>query len=890
MRPGSYAINFRDCGAAGQYLSQWYGDSVLPDDAARVQVSAGMPATLKPVTMEPLGGMRTLNRAAARRAASRVGPAASGSSISGVVRSPAGKGLAGVCVQAFTSTANSVSGVGTLSGAGGRYRLPVTRGKWEVDFANGCGGKYAPQWWKHVGSQAKATLLTVRRGSHVTGIDAKLVIGGVITGTVRGSTKAGPGIRGVCVVADGRGNAFGIEQQARTGKNGNYRITGLGTGHYRVQFDPECAAGGKYVGRTFKRLVGVTDGKTTSRINTFLARAAEISGTVTAAKGGAPVGGICVLALPVFTGQGVHEFANVSISNPQGGYTVTGLPTGKYAVNFSGGCGNKGSYAPQNYNNEAAPAAADTVTLATGQHATGINAAMQPGGTITGTVTNQAGAPLRNMCVFATSASDAGGFGNGLEGLLSVNAGPPFSSGAATGRNGHYRLVNLVPGSYEVSFASGCGFKLGAVVYASQWFAPQGGNQPDWLTVRPGVVASGISASLRRGASIAGVIKDPAGKPARGICAGALPLSGQPSEVLLVAGGAGSASDGSYQIRGLAAGRYAVVFGPCAGQPYAITWFNGATSSAAAKPVAVRDGHVTVGINARMSGGQAVTGTVRSAAPGSPVKSVCVVALDSGGLAVEFGRTGSKGGFAFRHVPSGRYTLEYFPCGPGGTSLASVTKQVQVKGAPVAGAGVTLPASGAVSGTVSDHAAAPVAGVCVEATPKAGRGAPGLAVTDGQGQYRMTGLAAGTYTVLFTPECAAGLGGFQQQWFKGQQSASLATPVGVGAGGTHAAVDANLTADGGITGTVQVSGSPASGVCVIAYPASGTRRPALAETAAKGNFVISGLAPGSYDVEFKSGCGASSYTTQWYDGVGSRGAATPVVVTAGTVTQAIDAH
>ncbi len=64
MRPGSYAINFRDCGAAGQYLSQWYGDSVLPDDAARVQVSAGMPATLKPVTMEPLGGMRTLNRAA----------------------------------------------------------------------------------------------------------------------------------------------------------------------------------------------------------------------------------------------------------------------------------------------------------------------------------------------------------------------------------------------------------------------------------------------------------------------------------------------------------------------------------------------------------------------------------------------------------------------------------------------------------------------------------------------------------------------------------------------------------------------------------------------------------------------------------------------------------
>jgi len=410
------------------------------------------------------------------------------------------------------------------------------------------------------------------------------------------------------------------------------------------------------------------------------------------------------------------------------------------------------------------------------------------------------------------------------------------------------------------------------------------------VTARPGVVASGISARLRRGASIAGVIKNPAGKPAKGICAAALPLSGQPSQVLLVAGGAGSAGDGSYQIRGLATGRYAVFFGPCAGQPYAPTWYNGATSSASAKPVAVTDGHVTAGINARMSGGQTVAGTVRSGASGSPVRTVCVVAVDSGGLAVDFGRTGSKGGFLFRHVASGGYTLEFFPCGAAGTGLANVTKQVRVKGAPVTGAGVTLPASGAVSGMVTGAAAASVAGVCVEATRKTGRGAPGFAVSDGQGQYRMTGLAAGTYTVLFAPDCPAGLGGFQQQWFKGQQSASLATPVGVGPGATHAGVDAKLTADGGIAGTVQVSGSPASGVCVIAYPASGTQRPALAETAANGGYAISDLAPGTYDVEFKSGCGASSYTTQWYNGVGSRGAATPVVVTAGTVTQAIDAH
>jgi hypothetical protein len=894
LRPGSYAIGFRDCGAAGRYLAQWYGGSVLSDAAAHVVVSAGAPIALKPVTLRPLGGMRAFDRAAARRTSSRAAasPAASGPSISGVVTNAVGKGLAGVCVSAFTSSANSTSGEGTLTGRGGRYRLDVTRGKWEVNFANGCGGNYAPQWWKHVGSQAKATLLNVSSGSHFTGINAKLVKGGVITGTVRGGSNTGPGVGGVCVLANGRGSATGIEQQARTGKDGSYRLTGLGTGRYQIQFDPECGAGGKYVGRTFKRLVGVTAGKTTRRINTFLLPAAEISGTVTAANGGAPLAGICAFAQPDLAGQGPQPVGAFGVpSGPQGGYTVSGLPAGKYTMSFSGGCGNKGSYAPQSYNNQAVPSAADTVTLTTGQHATGINAAMQPGGTITGTVSNQAGAPLSGMCVFATSAPEAGGLGNGVDGLLSSSVGLPFSGFAATGRNGTYRLANLVSGSYEVSFASGCAFRLGPIVYASQWFAPQGGNLPDWVTVRPGVVTSGIGASLRRGASIAGVIKNLAGKPAKGVCAAAFPLSGQPPEVLLVAGGAGSASDGSYQIRGLAAGKYSVVFVPCLGQPYTLSWYKGATSSASATPVSVKDGHVSGGINATMSGGETVAGTVRSGASGSPVKSVCVAALDSGGVAVEFGVTGSKGRYVFGHVASGRYTLEFFPCGASATGLANVTKAVQVGGSAVTGAGVTLPLAGAVSGTVrGGTTAAPVAGVCVEATRKTGRGARGLAVTDGQGQYTMKGLAAGSFTILFAPDCAAGLGGFRPQWFNGQQSEASATPVGVGPGSTHAGVDATLTADGGMSGTVQVSGSPVGGVCVIAYRASGTQRPALAETAANGTYTIADLAPGSYDVEFKAGCGASAYTTQWYNGVASKGAATPVVVTAGTETQAIDAN
>ena len=349
LRPGAYTIGYYDCGTSGQYLDQFYSGSLLPDAAATVPVTAGQPTWLRPVTMLPAGAgaMRAAALAAARRSAAASGKAAARRpSISGIARIAAGKGLAGICVSASFHTANFGIGVGTLTGRGGPYSLNTGRGTWEVSFANGCGGKYAPQWWRHAGSSAKATPLHLRRASHVTGIDARLVTGGVITGTVRAGRPSGPGLGGVCVFASGEGRAAGVMQQAVTRKDGSYRISGLGTGRYQVQFIPQCGTKGSYIARLRKGTVAVTDGKTTRGINTFLLRAAEISGTVTAAQGGSPLAGICIFVLPVFTGQGHVAIAGGVIQTGQhGGYAVTGLPPGRYVVSFSGGCGNAGSYA-----------------------------------------------------------------------------------------------------------------------------------------------------------------------------------------------------------------------------------------------------------------------------------------------------------------------------------------------------------------------------------------------------------------------------------------------------------------------------------------------------------------------------------------------------------------
>src|SRR5260221_5381993 len=612
---------------------------MLPDAAAGVPVSAGQPTLLRPVTMGPGGGgaMREAARAAARHSATAGGKAAaSRPSISGVVRNAAGKGLPGICVTASTHTANSASADFTFSGRGGRYRFDLGRGSWEVSFANDCGGKYAPQWWKHVGSSAKATALHLRRGSHVTGIDARLVIGGVITGTVRAGRPSGPGLGGVCVVASGKGRAAGIRQQAVSHKDGSYRIRGLGTGSYRVQFVPQCGAKGSVLGRAHNGLVAVTDGKTTRGVNAFLLPAAEISGTAAAAQGGAPLAGICVFAFPVFTGQGLEVIAGGEIqTDQQGRYAITGLRPGRYVVNFSGGCGNRGSYAPQYYNGQSSWAAADRVVLAVGQHAAGIDASMQPGGTIIGTISDRAGTKLGGICALATSAQDAGILGKRPDGVVSF--GLPFISDvAATERSGGYRMANLAPGSYEVSFGSGCGRPRAA--YADQWFAPQGGNKPALLSVRPGLVTSGISARLRPGATITGTIRNASGKPVAGICPAGFPLSGQPPLSIFFLS-TRSATNGRYRIPRLANGRYAVFFSPCDVLRYAVSWYAGSGSSATARPVAVTDGRTTGGLNQTLVIGQAVSGTIRSGVSRAPVRSACVVAVDSGGLAFAFSFT-----------------------------------------------------------------------------------------------------------------------------------------------------------------------------------------------------------------------------------------------------------
>lgn len=104
-----------------------------------------------------------------------------------------------------------------------------------------------------------------------------------------------------------------------------------------------------------------------------------------------------------------------------------------------------------------------TVRVIAGRTTRGIDAALQRGGQISGTVRSQSGKPLPGVCIFAYLGTH--GLGNG----------------SSSGRNGRYEIHSLFPGKYTVHFSADgvCG---DAGSYADQWW-PDSSTQKHARTI-----------------------------------------------------------------------------------------------------------------------------------------------------------------------------------------------------------------------------------------------------------------------------------------------------------------------------------------------------------------------------------------------------------------------
>ena len=282
-------------------------------------------------------------------------------SIEGKVTSAkSGANLSGIEVTAISEHGGSP---GSATTVGGTYTISgLSGGEYKVSFRDPA-AKYLDQ----------ETTVTLEEGKATTGINAAMKEPGTISGRVT-SAATGSGLGGVIVYAEEFGGEESSAHLATTEPDGEYTITDLPPGEYSISFSPNE---GGYIGQG--TTTTVTEGAVDT-VNAALKEGGKISGTVTSAV---THGGLAKIGVCAFGG-------NCASTNANGEYTITGLSTGSYKVDFYWeyseaeykACEHAAQcppqYITQYFNNQPSEATANSVGATEGATTSGINAAMVP--------------------------------------------------------------------------------------------------------------------------------------------------------------------------------------------------------------------------------------------------------------------------------------------------------------------------------------------------------------------------------------------------------------------------------------------------------------------------------------------------------------------------------
>lgn len=403
--------------------------------------------------------------------------------------------------------------------------------------------------------------------------------------------------------------------------------------------------------------------------------------------------------------------------------------------------------------------------------------------------------------------------------------------------------------------------------------------------------------------SLTGTVQSTSSTPLAGICVGAFQTSG------IGAGSTTTNSSGAFTLSE-PPGQYKLRFSPCSGSSGSATqWWINPTATAndfsSAGTLTVTSGTPTTA-DITLANAGSVAGTVSGPAQ------ACVTAYTSGDKSwAGSATTATGGGYVIGGLAAGQYYLLYTDCGAGayaqewypatgttapspgvtGSGTVSVSWSTQT-----AGANITLPLAGTVTGTVtSSTTGLPLSGICVSSFA-AGGGYIGRTTTGAAGTYTLGGLPPGTGTVALRYQDCTGSGTWATGW-DGTSSTpvvdlSSAAPISIASGQTTTAQTVALQPAGFISGTVTEasSGATIANVCVLAYSSAGSIV-ALTLTDSTGEYTLGGLPAAALDVKFEP-CGtATAYTPIWYNQATSQSSATAVTVTAGTtVSPPVDAQ
>lgn len=558
---------------------------------------------------------------------------------------------------------------------------------------------YLPAIYTRPGTGRDSSIVTVPQNTAVTGIDFALSKGLSFSGKVIADGD-GP-LAGAMVVASRINAKEGLEQTAESGADGSYTLSGLLAGDYIVSARKPGYALQVYLNakdRGNAKPVTVAADKQPTDVNFALSKTGTIFGTVTAKADGKPVEGAVVTAYGV-AGFGSRE----ARTDAKGQYLITDLPTADFLV-----LARAKGFVTLFYQNTPDKASARQVRVLADAHTTGIDFAMAPLATISGTVTGPDG-PIEGAQVMLTHwtqvkpppppepgrpvtqpspvpqpgfvsivktdakgafkfenveagtyvvhASAQGFVGEYYDNVHSFDAAKPIEVAASQNVTGiNFQLTTLGAISGKVASADGKPLKHIEVVaffrvpQMKAGTAPSGGPQP-----LPAGQASG-TATTKEGAAASPGAQQPTNGSADqkgGVAAGAIASPIPPDGLVARFVAKVDTTNGTYKIVGLPAGDYIV---RASADGYIPEFYDDAASADKAKPISIKDGDKITGIDFVLAKGGAINGFVLGDGDGRPARGGQVTAqlLGDGGSS---SRVEANGAFRVDGLRDGKYLL-----------------------------------------------------------------------------------------------------------------------------------------------------------------------------------------------------------------------------------------
>ncbi len=750
--------------------------------------------------------------------------------ISGTVTDGEGTSLTGGYVFADPAAGEDSLG-GFAEVVDGSYVMSnLAAGDYVVQFAGF--DSFGDQWYSGVSSMATATPVTVVAGANLSGIDAVLGAEAFITGTV--AVPADFVGTDACVGVYDEGGTWVTGDCSTVGDTFSFGALSAGTYNVRVINDDGSSVWGPDGWDAYSGPDGWY-----ANADTF---AAATGVTVSA-------GETAVIDLR-WDDPAITDVSPTS-GPTAGGTTVTltgSAFTGATGVTFDGVAGTALSVTNDGELMVVSPAHAAgavdvVVTTPYGSSSAATFTYVDvPGGKIAGTVTVSGGGPA----------------GQGLVDILTDGDTVVATVAIDEADAGQFLTARLAPGDYYVRFSSFAGS-------AYEWYDDSPhiiGSVTVTVTAEATTTAN---AELGAESVISGTVTEPDGSPASGGCVFPYELDEDGSRYIS-AGNAGTCDIdpmGHYEIHGLSAGSYLLGFVEFDGHPDSewIYW------------TSVTAGGTTI-LDFQFTNPGSITATV-TLDGSAPATGGCVIAQRTYPYVDDIGQTcdGVGGVYTVPGLHTGDYEVSFV--GFDGAVDKQYESYVTVGSGADSAISADLEVAGAVSGTVTIEGVGPAVGATVIAHDES-YFELGVATTDGEGNYVLSGLAAGDVFLEFFDDDFA-----VPEYFDDAYGFAYASPVTVVASATTTA-DAVLARAGVIAGTVSLdSAAPIASIGEVnVFDASGDFA-GWTYTESDGSYSIPHLPPGDYRVRFSE---FSDGAAEWYDEATSLGSATPVTVTAGAIT------